>query len=278
MQTQFSMKTQEEIIQTNIKQKAFYNTKKKNLATKIWSSLREKTLKKIRKNIGILDQSYDLHKVWFGDLSQKKVLDLGCYAGNTLSLHLAQNAKQYIGIDLSDVAIGRLQERIAHIPTAKAVAVDFLTDEFSEKDFDLIYAYGVLHHFQNVPVLIGKLNEKLAPNGEIISYDPLQTSLPIRVIRMLYRPFQSDADWEWPFTRKTYAQFGNAFEIVERRGLLGKTKWFFLLNLWPMAEEKRMQIGKKWHSQDWENSKTSDSALFGCMHVTMRMRKKGSPL
>ncbi len=270
------MKTQEEIIQTNIKQKEFYNTKKKNLATKIWSSLREKTLKKIRKNIGILDQSYDLHKVWFGDLSNKKVLDLGCYAGNSLSMHLAQNAKEYIGIDLSDVAIARLQKNIAHIPTAKALAVDFLTDDFAEKDFDLIYAYGVLHHFQSVPVLIAKLNEKLAPNGEIISYDPLETSLPIKIIRTLYRPFQSDADWEWPFTKKTYFQFDQAFDIIERRGLLGKTKWFFLLNFLPMSEEKRMETGKKWHQHDWEKSKTTDSALFSCMHVTMLMKKKQS--
>lgn len=268
------MKTQEEIIETNIRQKEFYNTKKKNFATKIWSSLREKTLKKIRKNIGILDQSYDLHKVWFGDLSNKKVLDLGCFQGNSLSMLLAENAKEYIGVDLSDVAIAKLNQKLTQIPTAKAVAVDFLSDDFPDKDFDLIYAYGVLHHFQSVPVLINKLNEKLAPNGEIISYDPLETSLPIKIIRTLYRPFQSDADWEWPFTRKTYSQFKNAFNIIERRGLLGKTKWFFLLNFVPMSEEKRMNLGKKWHNDDWENSKTSDSALFACMHVTMLMKKK----
>ena len=268
------MKTQEEIIETNIRQKEFYNTKKKNFATKIWSSLREKTLKKIRKNIGILDQSYDLHKVWFGDLSNKKVLDLGCFEGNSLSLLLAQNAKEYIGIDLSDVAIAKLNVKLEHIPTAKAVAVDFLTDDFAEKDFDLIYAYGVLHHFPNVEVLISKLNEKLATNGEIISYDPLETSLPIKIIRTIYRPFQTDADWEWPFTKKTYFQFQNAFNILERRGLLGKTKWFFLVNFIPMSEEKRMKIGKQWHTDDWENSKTSDSALFACMHVTMLMKRK----
>ena len=268
------MKTQEEIIATNIRQKEFYNTKKKNFATKIWSSLREKTLKKIRKNIGILDQSYDLHKVWFGNLSNKKVLDLGCFEGNSLSLMLAENAKEYIGIDLSDVAIKKLNKKLEHIPTAKALAIDFLTNDFAEKDFDLIYAYGVLHHFPNVEVLINKLNEKLNPNGEIISYDPLETSLPIKIIRMLYRPFQTDADWEWPFTKKTYFQFHNAFNIIERRGLLGKTKWFFLLNFVPMSEEKRVKMGKKWHTDDWEKSKTSNSALFACMHVTMLMKRK----
>ena len=70
------MKTQEEIIEINKKQKDFYNHKngKKNLATQIWYYFREKTLKKIRKDIGILNESYEIHKTWFGDLSNKKVL------------------------------------------------------------------------------------------------------------------------------------------------------------------------------------------------------------
>ena len=268
------MKTKEQILETNVKQKEFYNHKKKNLATRIWSSIREKTLKKIRKNIGILDESYDLHKKWFGDLSQKKVMDLGCYAGYSLSMHLARNSKQYIGVDLSDVAIDKLNQRLAEIPTAKALAVDFLSDEFAEKDFDIIYAYGVLHHFPNVDVLIAKLQEKLAPGGVVISYDPLETSLPIKFIRMLYRPFQSDAAWEWPFTRKTFYKYDKAFQIEERRGLLGKSKWFFLLGFLPMSEEKRLAIGKRWHRNDWELSATSTSRLFSCMHVTMLMRKR----
>ncbi|MEC4004391.1 class I SAM-dependent methyltransferase [Flavobacterium sp. SUN052] len=268
------MKTKEQIIETNIKQKEFYNTKKTNFATKMWYSLREKTLKNIRRNIGILDESYDLHKKWFGDLSNKKVLDLGCFAGNSLSMHLAENSKQYIGIDLSDIAIAKLNERLVNIDSAKALAVDFLSDEFAEKDFDIIYAYGVLHHFPSVDVLINRLNEKLATNGVVISYDPLETSIPIKIIRTIYRPFQTDAAWEWPFTKKTFFKYQKAFNIEERRGLLGKSKWFFLLGMLPISEEKSIAIGKKWHKEDWEKSATSVSKLFSCMHVTMLMRKK----
>ncbi|MES2544061.1 MAG: class I SAM-dependent methyltransferase [Bacteroidota bacterium] len=268
------MKTQEEIIETNKKQKEFYNHKKKNLPTRIWSYLREKTLKQIRRDIGVLNQSYDLHKVWFGELSNKKVLDLGCFAGNNLSLYLAENSKEYIGLDLSDIAIANLNERLKHIPTAKAVAADFLSADFPDKDFDIIYAYGVLHHFQNPDVLITKLNEKLAPNGTVISYDPLETSLPLKIIRVLYRPFQSDKDWEWPFTKKTFYKFQNAFSIKERHGILGLSKWYFLINLLPMSPEKKQAIGVKWHKKDWDLSATSDGHLFSCMHLTMLMQKK----
>ena len=270
------MKTVEEIIETNIKQKEFYNYKtQKNIPTRIWGFLREKTLKQIRRDIGALNQSYDLHKVWFGDLSDKKVLDLGCFSGNNLSMYMAENSKEYIGLDLSDVAITKLNDSLKNIPTARAIAADFLSaTDFPDKDFDIIYAYGVLHHFQNPDVLIEKLNEKLAPNGIIVSYDPFETSLPIKIIRVLYRPFQSDKDWEWPFTKSTYYKFSNTFNVIERHGVLGKAKWYFLINLLPISDEKKQEIGKKWHQQDWDNSVTSDKILFSCMHVTMKMQKK----
>jgi len=271
------MKTQEEIIEINKKQKDFYNNKSdsRNLPTRIWYYFREKTLKKIRKDIGILSESYEIHKTWFGDLSNKKVLDLGCFAGNHWSLYLAENSKKFIALDLSDKAINMLKERIKPYPNAEAIAADFLSEEFAEKDFDIIYAYGVLHHFQNPDVLIAKLNEKLAPGGVIISYDPLETSLPIKMMRVAYRPFQSDKDWEWPFTRKTYNKFAKTFKIVERHELLGQAKWYFLMNFVPfMSEEKKRNIGKKWHKKDWDLSAKSDRHLFKCMHLTMLMQKR----
>jgi len=271
------MKTQDEIIEINKKQKDFYNHKsdKKNLPTKIWYYFREKTLKKIRKDIGILSESYEIHKTWFGDLSNKKVLDLGCFAGNHWTIYLAENSKQYIGLDLSDKAIETLNKNLQSIPNAEAIAADFLSDDFAEKDFDIIYAYGVLHHFQNPDVLIAKLNEKLAPGGVVISYDPLETSLPIKMMRVMYRPFQSDKDWEWPFTKKTYKKFASTFNVIERHGLLGQAKWYFIMNFIPfLSEEKKRSIGKKWHKKDWDLSAKSDSHLFKCMHLTMLMQKK----
>jgi SAM-dependent methyltransferase len=268
------MKTIESILETNRKQAEFYNIKKKNFATRIWSKYRNGILNSIRKNSGVQDQTYLLHKEWFGDLGTKKVLDLGCFSGNYWSMYLAEHSKEYLGIDLSDVAIAKLNERLASFPNASAQTIDFLSDEFIEKDYDLIYAYGVLHHFENTKILMDKLNEKLAIKGQIISYDPLETSLPIKIIRSLYRPFQSDAAWEWPFTKKTFYQFQKAFTIIERRGLLGKSKWIVLISMLPISDDKKNEISQKWHKEDWDNSKISDSVMFGCMHLTMLMEKK----
>ena len=180
-----SEKVLQKTLEVNKKQAEFYNTKKKNLPTRIWSTIREKTLKDIRKELNILQESYDLHKSWFGDLSNKKVLDLGCYSGNYHSLYLAKHSKEYIGLDLSTKAIEKLNNKLKEIPHAKALAIDFLSDRFEESNFDLIYAYGVLHHFEDTDLLIDKLNDKLADFGQIISYDPLQTSPPVWLIRKL---------------------------------------------------------------------------------------------
>ncbi len=267
------MESVQDTLQKNQKQKEFYNKKKKSLPSRLWSLLREKSLKNIRKELGILEQSYELHRAWMNDISNKRILDLGCYKGNRLSVHMAQNAKAYVGVDLSDEGIAHLNERIKHIPTAKALAVDFFSEEFDESDFDLIYAYGVLHHFKNVDNLIQRLNEKLAPGGEIISYDPLQTSTPIWFIRKLYRPFQSDAAWEWPFSRKTFRKFSRSFDIIERRGVLGSSKWYFLYAMLPISKKKKQAWGEKKHKRDWERSATSDLHLYSCMQLNLRMRK-----
>ena len=104
---------------------------------------------------------------------------------------------------------------------------------------------GVLHHFENVDLLISKLNEKLASKGRIISYDPLETSTPIWLIRKLYRPFQSDAAWEWPFNRNTLRKFDKNFDILEKRGVLGYAKWYFIINLLPIPKARKIKIGEK---------------------------------
>lgn len=265
------MKNQKEI---NKRQKEFYQSFKKNFATRMWYSLRNGILTKFRKAVGIERVVVKQHYDWVGDVKGKKVLDLGCYMGNSLSIYLAENASEYYGIDLSEPAISHLKKRLQDIPTAHAYAVDFLSEDFTETNFDLIYAYAVLHHFRDVDELIGVLHNKLSEKGKIVSYDPTTTSKPIWLLRKLYRPFQSDKDWEWPFTEGTISKFEKSFKILDRRGALGKSKWFFLLNILPYSEEKKTKIAKKWHEEDWNKSQKSRKRFLECMQVSLYMEKK----
>lgn len=267
------MKNKAEILAINQKQSAFYNHKKRNAASRLWSKLREGGLKNLRRELGILGQCYDLHKTWLGDISNKKILDLGCYEGNALSVYMAENAQSYIGIDLSEKGIKVLSQKINHIPSAKAICVDFLSDDFTEKDFDIIYAYGVLHHFENVPLLAQTLKNKLVAGGRIIAYDPLKTSWPVWIARSIYRPFQSDALWEFPFGRKTLKTLEMDFTFKETRGVLGWSK-YFLLFLWlPFHRKTILKWAKKTHAFDWEKSANKKSHLYRCMQLNLLLEK-----
>lgn len=270
------MKNTEDILEINKRQKEFYNLEthpEMNFASKIWSKLRNGALSDFRKKFDIKNRVYDEHKIWLGDISDKKILDLGCLRGNALSLYMAENAKEYIGIDLSDVAIASLQGNIEQrgYKNASAIAVDFLSPEFHQTNFDIIYAYGVLHHFENFDLLISRLKEKLKTGGIIISYDPLETSLPIKLLRTIYRPFQDDKDWEWPFTKAVLTKLKNNFKIEEIRGVLGKSKYGILLNLLPLNNAYKSRVIANMVEKDWNIKKTED--IYPCMHTTMLLRK-----
>jgi 2-polyprenyl-3-methyl-5-hydroxy-6-metoxy-1,4-benzoquinol methylase len=271
------MENTEKILEVNKRQKEFYNSTKKNkkkLPSKIWSKIRNGLLSDYRNQFNIKNKVYQQHKIWLGDLSNKKVLDLGCLRGNALSIYMANNAKEYIGIDLSDVAISVLNKRLEQegCQNAKAVAIDFLSTDFKETDFDVIYAYGVLHHFEDFDILISKLKKKLKFNGQILSYDPLQTSLPVNIIRTIYRPFQSDKDWEWPFKKSTLKKINENFNVIDQKGILGKSKYGIILNLLPIKKSFKTRVIKKLIDKDWNLQDIKHS--YSCMHITLLCENK----
>ena len=274
-----SVKTKEELLEINKEQKAFYNQESKqsrlNIFSRLWRNFRNGPLNSYQKSYKLRSNMYAIHKEWMGDLSQKKVLDLGCLRGNTLSLYMAENAKEYIGIDLSDVATNDLQKKLdtLDVKNAKAKAVDFLSDDFTDLNFDLIYAFGVLHHFENFDVLLERLIEKLNVNGEVISFDPLETSLPVTILRKIYRPFQDDKNWEWPFSKQTFNKISQFFHIEELRGILGKSKYGLLLHVLPLAKKFKEKKIQSYIASDWRNQTPKE--VLNCMQVTMRLIKKG---
>jgi len=268
----------DETLEVNKEQAAFYDNpaRKKNLPTRIWYTLRNKTLGAYRKKFNISEKVYKTHLEWIEQkkLSEMKVLDLGCYEGNYLSLHLARHAKSYLGIDLSEKGISRLLHKIEEeqLPYASVQVVDFLSDDFKESEFDLIYAYGVLHHFPDMDILIKRLNQKLAPKGRIIAYDPLETYWLLKIIRSVYRPFQNDKKWEWPFNRKTIRAFENNFQILDFHGILGASKWGIIINLLPLSQKYKERWIYSLIEKDWR-TKEDISKTFNCMQLTMYLEK-----
>jgi 2-polyprenyl-3-methyl-5-hydroxy-6-metoxy-1,4-benzoquinol methylase len=238
-----------------------------------WRELRN-TQNEVRKILGVDNDIYNLHRAWMGDVAGQKVLDLGCYDGNPLSLELAQCAKSYLGIDLSEFAIGILQQQLQArgLVNAKARAVDFLSPEFTETAFDLVYAHSVAHHFRHFETFLQVLAERVPPGGKVITLDPLQTYWPAKIIRAIYRPFQPDKDWEWPFSKRTFEQIQKYFDIERIQGTSGRLKWAVGVAL--LNKEAAVRLGRGWHATDLQRASQLNRDLWRCLHVTMCWRKR----
>lgn len=267
------------LLELNKKQAEFYDEniyvhrEKENFLVRLWGDTRDK-FHQFRYDIGIMQTSDELHERWLGDLSGKKILDLGVGGGNALSMSIASRCKEYHAIDLSERLAEQFQEKLKAkgLSHAYSYKADFLADEFVQQDFDIIYALGVAHHFEDFDLFLETAHSKLKKGGKMITYDPLNTFFFSRIIRAAFRPFQNDAAWEWPFEKKNFELIQKRFKLEGVQGTYGRAKWAFPL----LFINKKMAItyGRKAHQKDLKESNKIGVPLFRCLQVTMSMVKE----
>lgn len=271
--------TGERMIEINERQKHYYEVSDgstindaNTFATNLWRRLRIEFYDRVR-SANLRESIISTQRSWLGDVSDAKVIDVGVGEGNPLSLDLAGEAKEYLAIDLSESRIARFRERLeaSDAPNAKAMAVDFLHSSFDESDFDVAYAVSVVHHFEDLGFFLDVLLDKLRPGGIVVTQDPLETWLPVKLARAAYRPFQQDADWEWPFNQESLDAIESRFEILEIRGIYGRSKWAVPLSL--LSRKKATSLAQKWHADDFKNASSLDSVQH-CLQVTMKLQKR----
>ena len=263
------------MLETNKAQAEYYNetdggltSEVNGFATNLWRRMRLRTLGTV--SSAAREGVYHIHRQWLGDLSHKKVLELGVGHGSPLSRYLASRSAAYHALDLSAREINLLRRKLPDKPTIHYHIGDFLSDDFAEGGFDVIYAHAVIHHFAHTDVLFDQLKAKLAPGGEVITYDPLQVWLPIRALRAAYRPFQTDADWEFPFTRQTCRDIAAAFDVKDRFGVFNRAKWALLLGIVNPALGKRK--GDAWFRADLA-SRDSGRDTMQSLHISYRLAR-----
>jgi ubiquinone/menaquinone biosynthesis C-methylase UbiE len=233
----------------------------------------------MRKLLGVDEQLYALHRKWMQNLKGSHVLDLGCFAGNHLSLWIAENCAEYTGIDLSEQAIAALNAKLRErqLTHAHAYMQDFLANSYPDDHFDLVYAFSVLHHFKDMDTMLAELHRVLKPGGIIISFDPLMTEPLNRLARLLYRPLQADRDWEWPFTFKMFHLIQKYFEILDMQGLMGMVKLGFPFQLIPGLERLGQAISHWGVEFDNKYACRSGLAFSLCWLATLQLRKPETP-
>jgi SAM-dependent methyltransferase len=243
-------------------------------ATNLWRRWRERALSVFQES-EIDDSLSKVHLQWLNrDISTLKVLDLGVGYGNPLSMTFARQAREYIAIDLSRPFVDRFQRHLeqAGLRNARACVADILSDEFAERDFDLVYARAVFHHFRYFDAFLENLSGRMAPGGYVITLDdPIETWLPMKLLRLAYRPFQTDASWEFPFTRATLRSIQRHFTVVKSQGTYDSAKWAIPLGF--VAPKYARRRASEWHRKDLQRVYSPEN-VTSCLRVSFLLKKK----
>jgi len=100
--------------------------------------------------------------LWAG----KRVLEIGCGIGSDAE-EFAKAGAEYVGIDLSEQSIALSQNRFTVLELEGEFYVKDASKPFADLgQFDLVYSYGVIHHFPGIDVIIDNVKEVLVPGGE----------------------------------------------------------------------------------------------------------------
>ncbi|MEM6822085.1 MAG: class I SAM-dependent methyltransferase [Verrucomicrobiota bacterium] len=203
-----------QMIELNKRQSSFYDSVcsasdysenlSTNSITRLWASLRNAQIRATEK-AGLKKVKRAKHLEWVQQSSGKRFLELGCFTGSDLTMDLAHQATSFVAVDLSPLALRDLEEKLKKqdlFDKCELVVGDILEVPLSET-FDVIYAHGVLHHFEDPEPVFAKIHSWLSPHGRLILTEPLAINPFYRIMRSIYRPFQGDREWEWPFTRNT---------------------------------------------------------------------------
>lgn len=229
------MKSLTEMIALNKKQAEFYNNiqeaedhasgagyaenQEANLITRAYAKLRYQQQRAIEAT-EIPQRVRQLHQRWMDEKAGGSFLEIGCFSGSEYTFDLMKASGNFTGVELSSSACASLRERISAEESshnAEVICGDIL--EYAPgRQFDFVYAHGVLHHFENPGPLFAKIRNLIADDGYLVFVEPIAINPAYKFLRSLYRPFQSDAEWEWPFSKNTVRELSERFELVDGLG------------------------------------------------------------
>ncbi len=104
----------------------------------------------------------------FNSLVQKDVLEIGVGIGSHAQL-LAENAKSFLGIDITDYAVDSVKKRFEVFGlSGKIIKMDAEALAFEDNSFDFVWSWGVIHHSSNTEKILKEIKRVLRPGGEAV--------------------------------------------------------------------------------------------------------------
>ena len=105
----------------------------------------------------------------FESLRNKNVLEIGVGCGSHAQL-LAQHARSFTGIDLTEYAVNATTRRLRCFGIqGNIIRMDAEKMEFKDNTFDFVWSWGVIHHSSNTPKILEEIYRVLRPGGKAIT-------------------------------------------------------------------------------------------------------------
>ena len=120
-----------------------------------------------------------------GDITGKKLLDLGCGAGEN-SVYFATKGAHCIAADYSPGMVEvALKLAAANGVEIEGCTVNAMALDFPDSTFDLVYASNLLHHIPEPKIALQEMRRVLKPGGKACFWDPLKHNPVINVYRRI---------------------------------------------------------------------------------------------
>lgn len=156
---------------------------------------------------------------FFGDISRKKVLEMGCGDG-WISLRLAKSGVDVWACDISPKMI-QLAKRYAEAADLNIEFDTMVCEEMSYGDdfFDLVFMHFALHHC-DIDATARQIRRVLKPGGKAVLVEDYAYHPLLRLYRLLTPARRTKH--ERPLTRSDLSTFVSEFSscVVEHSGLL----------------------------------------------------------
>jgi len=162
---------------------------------------------------------------YLGDVKDKKILDLGCGAGEA-AVYFAKKGADVTAVDISEGMLN-VVERVAKLHgvsvKTKACIAPYL--DFNNEEFDIVYAANLLHHV-DIEETLKEVKRVLKKGGIFVSWDPLHHNPLIRVYRKIATKVRTED--EHPLKISDLKVFKKYFSHVEYDATWFLTLWIFL--------------------------------------------------
>jgi len=126
----------------------------------------------------------------------RRVLEIGCGIGSDAE-QFARHGAEYVGIDISESSLDLCRQRF----DVWNLQGNFLRGSVTDRDFlkslgkfDLVYSYGVLHHFPGMRTHLENISHVLSKNGELRFMVYARNSWKYAMIRKGLDQFEAQAD------------------------------------------------------------------------------------